>query len=51
MSKRVRNTSVPKWNADYKSQHHKQSKNAKRNKTLNGGRTSASYFYLIFGAY
>ncbi|EXI62211.1 hypothetical protein MHD_10195 [Mannheimia granulomatis] len=27
----------------------KMSKNAKRNKRLNGGRTAATYFYLVWG--
>ncbi|WP_179109921.1 hypothetical protein [Rodentibacter ratti] len=47
MSKRVKNTTVPKGGFGYyKTLRCKASNNAKRNKTINGGTTAATAFYL-----
>lgn len=46
MSKRVKNTTVPKLPDYYKGKSPKLSKNAKRNKQLNHGMTAATGFYI-----
>lgn len=46
MSKRVKNTSIPKWAGCYTGKWSKPSNNAKKNKALNKGITAATHFYI-----